>query len=176
MTLPVFIALEPAIGGAGPNNVLCSACSDLLLCLNSREQITLVSGSIRNSWLKVGPALLTLLCTYIIVYILHICCSESMFDAQQVMHCFLQSVQYHHTCVITTIEIIRSYSAQCIVYLRHCVFFVVVCEPLFVFWYFLYSRSTGGGYAVLPLSGLPSVCPSFRPPQDMFRRIFLSNY
>jgi len=38
----------------------------------------------------------------------------------------------------------------------------------------------GGGYTVLPLSVLPSVCPSvclsFRPSQDIFRHIFLSNY
>jgi len=33
----------------------------------------------------------------------------------------------------------------------------------------LYPRSTRGGYTVLPLSVLPSV-------QDIFRRIFLSNY
>ena len=31
----------------------------------------------------------------------------------------------------------------------------------------------GGGYTVLPLSVLPSVLPSV---QDIFRRIFLSNY
>ena len=33
-----------------------------------------------------------------------------------------------------------------------------------------------GGYTVLPLSVLPSVCLSFRLSQDIFRRIFLSNY
>ena len=37
---------------------------------------------------------------------------------------------------------------------------------------FLYPRSTGGGYTVLPLS----VRPSVRPSQYIFRRIFLSNY
>ena len=42
---------------------------------------------------------------------------------------------------------------------------------------FLNPRSTGGGYTVLPLSVLPSVRPSVLPSvQDIFRRIFLSNY
>ena len=48
---------------------------------------------------------------------------------------------------------------------------------------FLYPRSTGRGYTVLPLSVRPSVLPSVRPSfrlsfrlsQDIFRRIFLSS-
>jgi len=46
---------------------------------------------------------------------------------------------------------------------------VSLCQPL------LYPRSTGGGIYCFT-SVRPSVCLSFRPSQDIFRRIFLNNY
>jgi hypothetical protein len=43
-------------------------------------------------------------------------------------------------------------------------------------YYYTSAPPEGGRYTVLPLSVRPSVCLSVRLSQDIFRRIFLSNY
>jgi len=56
-------------------------------------------------------------------------------------------------------------------------FYIKIGTFSFLLWCSNYTPAPPeGGYTVLPLSILPSVRPSFRPSQDIFRHIFLSNY